>query len=85
MAIPSMQESHLVEGASNIVPWKLRLHKLLEMANLWYHVEVVVLPTDPKDLAKHNKKAVAVKRLLFDSVKDHLIPRIAEKKTAKNI
>jgi hypothetical protein len=54
MAIPSMQESPLLEGASNFVPWKLRLQNLLEMANLWYLVEKVVAPpTYPKDIEKH--------------------------------
>jgi hypothetical protein len=86
MATPSMQESHLLEGASNFVPWKLRLQNLLEMADLWYLVEkVVVPPTDPKDKAEHNKKAVAAKRILLDSVKDHLIPHIIKKKTAKDM
>jgi len=45
------------------------------MVELWYLVEkVVVLPKDPKDLAYHKKKTVAAKRILLDSVKDHLIP-----------
>ena len=52
MAILSMQESHLLDEASNFVPWKLRLQNLLEMEDLWYLVEkVVVPPTDPKDVA----------------------------------
>lgn len=86
MAILSMQESHLLDEASNFVPWKLRLQNLLEMEDLWYLVEkVVVPPTDPKDVAEHNKKAVVAKRILLDSVKNHLIPHIVGKNTAKEM
>lgn len=50
-----------MEGASNFGPWKLMLHNLLGMAELWYLVEkVVALPTDSKDLAEHNKVAVTM-------------------------
>jgi hypothetical protein len=62
MATPSMRESHLLEGASNFVPWKLRLQNLLEMADLWYLVEkVVALPTDPKDLGRTQQEGSEVK------------------------
>ena len=39
MAIPSMQESHLLEGSSNFVQWKYTLQNLMEVANLWYLLE----------------------------------------------
>jgi hypothetical protein len=56
------------------------------MAGLWYFVKkVFVLPVGPKDLAEHNKKEMAVKRILLDLVKDHLIPLIVGKKTAKEM
>jgi hypothetical protein len=52
----------MLEGASNFVPWKCRLQNLLEEVELWYLVEKeVVLPTDPKELAEHNRKLVKVK------------------------
>jgi hypothetical protein len=52
-----MQESHLLEGASNFVPWKLRLQNLLEMADLWYLVEKVVAPPiDPNDLVNTTRR-----------------------------
>jgi hypothetical protein len=61
------------------VLWKCRLQNLLEVVNLWYLVEEVKPPTDPKDLAKYNKNAVNTKQILLDSVKDHLIPHITSK------
>jgi len=45
--------------ASNFVVWKLRWQNFLEMAELQYLVEKVVVPhTDSIDLAEHNKRAV---------------------------
>lgn len=44
-----------------------------------------MLPTNPKDLAKHTRKLVKVKQILLDLVKDHLIPHIADRKMAKNM
>jgi hypothetical protein len=38
------QECHMLEGASNFVLWKCRLHNLLEEFDLWGFVEGKVLP-----------------------------------------
>jgi hypothetical protein len=40
---------------------------------------------DTQELAAHRKREVKAKRVLLDSMKDHLIPRIFEKKTAKKM
>jgi hypothetical protein len=45
----------------------------------------VIPSTNPKDLAKHTKKSAKVKRIVLDSVKDHLILHIAKKNTVKEI
>ena len=42
---------------------------------------MTTVPTDLGKMAKHNKKAVKVKRIVLDSIKDKLIPHIAEKST----
>jgi hypothetical protein len=36
-------------------------------------------------LAAHEKKEIKVERVILDSVKDHLIPHLSEKKTAKEM
>jgi hypothetical protein len=36
-------------------------------------------------LAAHKKKEVKVKQMIMDTIKDHLIPHISEKKTAKEM
>jgi hypothetical protein len=46
---------------------------------------VVPSPIDLHELATYKKKEVKTKRVLLDSVKDHLIPHISEKKTTKQM
>jgi hypothetical protein len=45
----------------------------------------VTTPSNPTQLDKHNKKATKVKRIILDSVKDHLVPHIVEKKYIKDM
>jgi hypothetical protein len=64
----------------------MEMQNLLEAVNLWFLVEKEVkLPTVLEDLAKYNKIAVNSKRVLLDSVKDHLIPHIGGKSIAKEM
>ena len=42
-------------------------------------------PTSPKDLARHNKNAMNTKLALLDPMKDHIIPHITKKSTAKEM
>jgi hypothetical protein len=75
-----------LEGETNFQAWKERVLLLLEENDLKEYVESVVTdPTDPQELTTHKKKEVKVKWVLLESVKDHLIPHIAEKTTAKNM
>jgi hypothetical protein len=75
-----------LEEATNFRAWKAKILLLLEENDLKEYVEgVVPSPTDPQGLAAHKKKEVKAKRVLLDSVKDHLIPHISEKKTAKDM
>jgi hypothetical protein len=46
---------------------------------------VVVAPTDPRELETYKKKEVKAKWVFLDSVKDHLIPHIVEKTSAKHM
>jgi hypothetical protein len=48
--------------------------------DLWTIVEgEAIVPTNPALFTEHNKKVAIVKRIILDSVKDHLIPHIVEK------
>jgi hypothetical protein len=86
MTTLSLRECDRLEGASNFTPWKYKLQMLLEEVELWEHVEKeIIAPTNLKQLAKHNKKEAKEKRIILDSMKDHLITHIVEKKTGKEM
>ena len=40
---------------------------------------------NPKDLATHNLKDMKARKIILNTVKDHLIPHIAEKKLAREM
>jgi len=46
---------------------------------------IVTTPTDPKDLVAHELKDVKSRRIILDAVKDHLIPHLSEKKSAREM
>jgi hypothetical protein len=59
---------------------------MLEENGLWEFVEgKAVLPTDPAQQPAHLKKDVKTRRISVDGVKDHIIPHLSGKKTAKDM
>jgi hypothetical protein len=71
-----------LDGAANFSSWKARIVLLFQENELWDIVEgttatpVVAIPTDPTAFTKKDIKA---KRILFDAVKDHIIPHVSSK------
>ena len=50
------------------------------------HAEnILAVPTDVALLPKFNENQARAKRLIMDGVKDHMVPHIAEKKTANEV
>jgi hypothetical protein len=75
-----------LEGGTNFQAWKAKILLLLEENDLKDYVEMMIPnPNDAQELTAHKKKEVKAKGVLLDSVKDHLIPHISEKKTAKDM
>ena len=64
-----------VEGADNFWAWKYRISLVLEENELDSFIsgEVPVLEGDEAK-ALHKKNLVKAKRIIVDSIKDHLIP-----------
>jgi hypothetical protein len=86
MASASMRVEDILDGASNFLSWKARVTLALKRYVLWELVEkAIVSPTDLATLATHEKKEIKVERVILDSVKDHLIPHLSEKKTDKEM
>ena len=73
-----------LEGADNFFAWKYRISLVLEENKLDSYIseEVPVLEGDEAK-ALHKKKLVMEKRIITDSIKDHLIPQVSSLKTPK--
>ena len=80
MATSRLRVEDRLDGGGNWTPWKARIVSLLEECELWEIVEqAVTLPTDPILLSEFKKKNVRAKRIILDSVKDHIIPHVVRK------
>ena len=75
-----------IDGDDNFQAWKYRISLVLEENELdsYIHEEVPVLEGDEAK-ASHKKKLVMEKRIIADSIKDHLIPQVSSLKTPKSM
>ena len=77
MASNGLRVEDRLDGGGNWTMWRARKVLLLEEYDLWEIVEtVVVVPTNPTLLAEFKKKNIKAKRIILDSVKDHIIPHV---------
>ena len=64
-----------LEGVDNFRAWKYRISLVLEDNELDSYVhEEVPVPEGDEEKSLHKKKMVMEKRIIVDSIKDHLIP-----------
>ena len=73
-----------LEGAGNFRAWNYRISPVLEENELDSYIQEEV-PVPEGDEAKelHKKNLVMEKRIIADSIKDHLIPQVSSLKTPK--
>jgi hypothetical protein len=75
----------ILDGAANFSSWKARIVLLFQENELWDIVEgtattpVVAIPNDLAAFTAFTKKEIKEKRILFDAVKDHIIPHVSSK------
>ena len=82
--VSTLRFEYRLEGALNFNSCKARVLNLLKENDLDdYMTRDVAEPTDYNGKATYKKNQAKAKRILFDSVKDHLIPIISPLKTAK--
>jgi hypothetical protein len=75
-----------LDGISNYSPWKERIMSVLMENGIWEFANTQITPpTDAAQLVIHNQKDVKVKRIILDGVKDHLIPYLSRKNTARDM
>ena len=73
-----------LEGADNFRAWKYRISLVLEENELDSYIhEEVPDPEGDEEKSLHKKKMVMAKRIIADSIKDHLIPQVSSLKTPK--
>ena len=63
-----------LEGTDNFRAWKYRISLLEENELDSYINEEFLVPEGYEDRVLHKKKLVMEKRIITDSIKDHLIP-----------
>ena len=75
-----------LDGALNFRSWIARVLNLLKENDLDdYVTRVIIEPIDDNRKKAYKKNQAKVKRIFFDSVKDHLIPHISQLKTTKEV
>ena len=75
-----------LEGANNFQAWKYRVMLVLEENDLEGFIEAdIPEPEGDEDKAKHKKSLVKAKRIIADSIKDHMIPHVSSLKTPKKM
>jgi hypothetical protein len=75
------------DDISNYLQWKVRLSAVFKENKIYNYVNsVVAAPAiDLVALDLHETKKAKAQRIILDGVKDHLIPHLTEKNTAKEM
>ena len=75
-----------LEGADNFRAWKYRVMLILEEHDLEGFIEAdIPEPEGDEAKAKHKKSLITAKRIIADSIKDHLIPHVSSLRTPKEM
>ena len=75
-----------LEGDDNFWAWKYRISLILEENELDAYIsEEVPVPEGDEAKDLHKKNLVYSKRIIADSIKDHLIPQVSSLKTPKEM
>jgi hypothetical protein len=75
-----------MEGVEKFCAWKYRIGLVLEENDLEKFVKGEIQePDNAAEKAKYQKDTIRTKRIIADSIKDHLIPYVSSKKTLKEM
>ena len=73
-----------LEGDDNFRAWKYRISLFLEENDLDSYIsEEVPIPKGDGAKSLHKKNLIKAKRIIADSIKDHLIPQVSSLKAPK--
>ena len=75
-----------LDEVSNYIPWKVQIIVVLNELRVQSFINSIMpKPTNKDELDQFESHEAKAQRIILDGVKDHLIPHLAEKKTAKEI
>jgi hypothetical protein len=75
-----------LEGVENFRAWKYKIGLILEENGLEKFIkENVSEPEEEATKEKYKKDMIRAKRIIADSIKDHLIPQVSSKNTPKHM
>jgi hypothetical protein len=81
----SVRVEDRLEGATNFNVWKLRITNILQEHDFEQYVTTVVEePTNNSGRAAFRKSQAKAKRIIFDSVKDNIMPAMTSLTTSKD-
>jgi len=72
-----------LEGVENFRAWKYRIGLILEENDLVKFIKDVPEPDAAETKEKFKKDMIRAKRIIANSIKDHLIPQVSSKETPK--
>lgn len=86
MAMNGLRDQDRLDVASNFVIWKARILSVLDRHRIkGFTLRTVAIPVDPTNNEKYEDAMVKAKCIILDGVKDHVVPHITEKNTAKEM
>ena len=86
MVVNGLRNQDRLDGASNFIIWKAKILAVLDKNHIKdYALRMVVVPVDVDPLKKYKEAQAKAKCMILDGVKDHVIPHIAKKDTAKEM
>ena len=75
-----------LDGVSNYIPWKVQITVVLSELRVWSFINSIMpKPTNKDEFDQFEAHEAKAQRIILDGVKDHLIPHLAYKKTAKDM
>ena len=83
---PSTKLDDKFEGIENFCAWKYIIGLILEENDLAKFIKgVVPKPKEDEAKEKYKKDMIRFKRIIVDSIKDHLIPQVSSNDTPKDM
>jgi hypothetical protein len=82
----SLRVEDRLQGAQNYPTWKERMIMVLDVNDVLEQTsKIAIAPTDVAQLAIWKKGEAKAKSVILDGIKDHVIPHLLGKNTAKDM